>query len=156
VAKTYLAVVAPGAPAPSQGRIRAPLKRVSQGRAARMEIAAEDDPDAESADTGWRTLAAGPAAALVELRPHTGRMHQLRVHMAALARPIAGDARYGGVLAVGGEPVPRLMLHAWRLRFPAPGGGERQVEAPVPTDFERLVRRLGLEAGLPAEVGAAG
>ena len=48
-----------------------------------MRSCAADHPDAESAVTGYRTLAAGDGAALVELRPHTGRMHQLRVHLAS-------------------------------------------------------------------------
>jgi tRNA pseudouridine32 synthase/23S rRNA pseudouridine746 synthase len=93
VKKTYLAVVAPGAPSPPQGRIETALRRVSQGREVSMQPAEEGDPDAESASTGYRTLAANAEAALVELRPHTGRMHQLRAHMAAIGRPIAGDAR---------------------------------------------------------------
>jgi RluA family pseudouridine synthase len=149
VGKTYLALVAPGAPEPPAGRNRTPLRRFSIGRDVRMEAASPDDPAAETADTGWRTLAAGEGAALVELRPHTGRMHQLRVHMAALGRPIVGDARYGGALVVGGAAAPRLMLHAWRIKVPLPAGGERLIEAPVPSDFAALAGALGLESALP-------
>jgi tRNA pseudouridine32 synthase/23S rRNA pseudouridine746 synthase len=71
-------------------------------------------------------------------------MHQLRVHLAHLGRPIAGDARYGGALVVGGHPVPRLMLHATALRFPHPSGGEKRVEAPVPPDMAALIVALKL------------
>ena len=85
-------------------------------------------------------------AALVELRPHTGRMHQLRVHMAALGRPIAGDSRYGGALTLGGAAAPRLMLHARALTFPHPDGGERTVAAPAPADMAAVLQRLGLAA----------
>ena len=106
VKKTYLAIVAPGSPSPADGRIETPLRRVSQGREAYMRACEPDHPDAESAVTGYRTLAANADAALVELRPHTGRMHQLRVHMAGLGRPIAGDARYGGALVLGGAGIP--------------------------------------------------
>ena len=144
VKKTYLAIVAPGAPAPPDGRIETPLRRVSQGREAYMRESQADHPDAESAVTGYRTLSATPEAALVELRPHTGRMHQLRVHMASIGRPIAGDARYGGALVLGGAAVPRLMLHAAALEFPHPAGGARRVEAPLPEDFTALMERLGL------------
>jgi tRNA pseudouridine32 synthase/23S rRNA pseudouridine746 synthase len=151
VKKTYVALVAPGAPSPPNGRIEAPLRRVSQGREVHMEVCAADDPDAESADTGYRTLAASDEAAFVELRPHTGRMHQLRVHMASVGRPIAGDARYGGALVLAGAPAPRLLLHAWRLRVPTPGGGEAAFEAPIPVDLQALAARLDLD--LPA--GAA-
>ena len=71
-------------------------------------------------------------------------MHQLRAHMAAIGRPIAGDARYGGALVLAGAPVPRLMLHARALEFPHPAGGTRRIEAPVPDDLVALTRRLGL------------
>jgi tRNA pseudouridine32 synthase/23S rRNA pseudouridine746 synthase len=144
VKKTYVAIVAPGAPSPPQGRIGLSLRRVSQGREVHMAPCAADHPDAESADTGYRTLAVGEEAALVELRPHTGRMHQLRAHMAAIGRPIAGDARYGGALVLAGAPVPRLMLHAAAIEFPHPAGGTRMIAAPTPDDLRALARRLGL------------
>jgi RluA family pseudouridine synthase len=150
VRKTYLAIVSPGAPTPRDGRIEAPLRRVSIGREAHMETCAADHPDAESAATGYRTLAIGEEAALVELRPQTGRMHQLRAHMASVGRPIAGDSRYGGALMLGGAAVPRLMLHARSLRFPHPDGGERTIAAPVPADMAALIERLGLGAAEPA------
>ncbi|MDQ0462781.1 tRNA pseudouridine32 synthase/23S rRNA pseudouridine746 synthase [Caulobacter ginsengisoli] len=136
--KTYLAIVAPGAPQPAKGLIELPLRREMQGREAYMKTCAADHPDAELARTRYRTLAANDEAALVELSPETGRMHQLRVHMASLGRPIAGDVRYGGALTLGGRPVPRLMLHAAALTFPHPDGQEMRVEAPPPADFEGL------------------
>jgi tRNA pseudouridine32 synthase/23S rRNA pseudouridine746 synthase len=153
VKKTYLAMVAPGAPSPRDGRVEATLRRVEIGREVHMETCAADHPDAESAVTGYRTLAAGDEAALMELRPHTGRMHQLRVHMAALGRPIAGDSRYGGALVLGGAAVPRLMLHARSLTFPHPEGGERTIEAPVPADVAAMLERLGLAAPALAVAG---
>jgi RluA family pseudouridine synthase len=153
VRKAYLAVVAPGAPSPREGRIETPLRRVEIGREAHMEVCAADHPDAASAVTGYRTLAANEEAALVELRPRTGRMHQLRVHMASVGRPIAGDVRYGGALVLAGAAVPRLMLHARALTFPHPGGGERAVEAPIPDDMAELLARLGLQAPALAAAG---
>jgi RluA family pseudouridine synthase len=146
VAKTYLAVVAPGAPSPRDGRIETALRRVSQGREVHMATCAADHLDAESASTGYRTLAANEEAALVELRPHTGRMHQLRAHLASIGRPIAGDTRYGGALTLAGGAAPRLMLHARAIRFPHPSGGERTLEAPIPADLLALLVRLGLPA----------
>lgn len=142
--KTYQAVVAPGAPEPRAGTIEAALRRETIGREAYMRVCAADHADAEAAKTRYRTLAANPEAALVELSPETGRMHQLRVHLAHLSRPIAGDARYGGALALGGEAVPRLMLHAAALEFPHPAGGTKRIEAPVPADMAGLLARLGL------------
>jgi tRNA pseudouridine32 synthase/23S rRNA pseudouridine746 synthase len=144
-AKTYRAIVAPGAPEPPQGLIETPLRREEIGREAYIRVCAPDHPKAEAARTRYRTLKAGSAAALVELEPETGRMHQLRVHLASIGRPIAGDARYGGALAVAGQAVPRLMLHAASLAFPRPGGGEMRLEAPVPGDMAALIGALGLD-----------
>lgn len=142
--KTYLTVVAPGAPEPAQGEVTATLRRAEQGREAYTEVCAPDHPDAQAALTRYRTLAAAGGAALVEARPETGRMHQIRVHLAHLGRPIAGDPRYGGALMLGGAPAPRLMLHASALEFPHPGGGRMRLSAPPPADFAGLCERLGL------------
>jgi hypothetical protein len=119
---------------PKGGVIDSPLRRESIGREAYMRISAPDHPDAETARTRYRTLAATPEAALMELSPETGRMHQLRVHMASLGRPIVGDVRYGGALTVGGHPVPRLMLHAETLGLHHPRSGA-WVEFTAPCPF---------------------
>lgn len=143
--KTYLAIVTPGAPEPAGGVIEHALRREEIGRESYMRIATAEEPGAETALTRYRTLARGATAALVECSPQTGRMHQIRVHLASLGRPIAGDARYGGALAVGGVAVPRLMLHAARLSFPHPAGGTTTIEAPMPADMIALSASLGLE-----------
>jgi tRNA pseudouridine32 synthase/23S rRNA pseudouridine746 synthase len=140
--KTYRAIVAPGPPDPASGVIETPLRRDEQGREAYMRVCAADHPDAESAKTTYRTVMHNSSAALLELEPHTGRMHQLRVHLASIGRPIAGDARYGGALVLAGEPVPRLMLHAQALAFPHPDGGFKRIEAEPPEDFQRLSQAL--------------
>lgn len=142
--KTYLAIVTPGAPEPKGGVIDLPLRRDEQGREAYMRVCPPDHPDAEASRSRYRTLAAVSGAALLELDPETGRMHQLRVHLAAIERPIAGDARYGGALLVNGHPVPRLMLHARALSFPHPAGGTTRLEAPPPADMADLITKLGL------------
>lgn len=144
MAKTYLAIVTPGAPEPKQGVIDQPLRRDEQGREAYMRPCAADHADAELAVSRYRTRAEAPGAALLELNPQTGRMHQLRVHLASIGRPIAGDARYGGALVVGGQAVPRLMLHATALKFPHPSGGEKRLEAAPPQDMADLIATLGL------------
>ena len=155
VFKTYLAIVAPGAPSPRDGRIEAPLRRVSQGREVHMAPCEADHPDAESASTGYRTLAASEEAALVELRPHTGRMHQLRAHLASIGRPIAGT-RYGGARWCWRyAPVVRLMLHAQRVRFPHPSGGEKAIEAPIPADMRATIARLVLSEPPPSAIAIA-
>jgi len=70
---------------------------------------------------------------LIEARPITGKMHQIRRHAAENAFPIVGDTKYGG------EPAPRLMLHAHKLTFEHPTKGEKMtMEASVPVAFEEL------------------
>jgi RluA family pseudouridine synthase len=140
--KTYRAIVAPGPPDPPHGRIVHALRREELGREAYMRACPDDHPDAEAAETRYRTLDQATGAALLELEPLTGRMHQIRVHLAAIGRPIAGDARYGGALVLAGRPVPRLMLHALALRFPHPAGGERRLEAPVAADMAEMAGYL--------------
>jgi tRNA pseudouridine32 synthase/23S rRNA pseudouridine746 synthase len=142
--KTYLAIVTPGAPEPKGGTIDLPLRRDEQGREAYMRVCAADHPDAETAVSRYRTRKAVEGAALLELDPQTGRMHQLRVHLAAIGRPIAGDPRYGGSLVVNGHAVPRLMLHATALGFPHPAGGTKRLEAPPPQDMAQMIATLGL------------
>lgn len=141
--KIYLALVA-AAPEPRSGTIDAPLLRQEIGRESYMRVAAADAPGAQPSLSRYRTLAASDEGALVELEPRTGRMHQLRVHMASIGRPLVGDARYGGALTFAGRPAPRLMLHAARLTFPHPDGGRLTVEAPLPADFAALAEAAGL------------
>ena len=132
--------------------IDSPLRRESIGREAYMRVCEPDHPDAETARSRYRTLTSNGVAALVELSPDTGRMHQLRVHMGSIGRPLAGDSRYGGALMLGGVAVPRLMLHAARLTFPHPLGGERKIAAPLPSDFKAML--AALELSLPEQPGS--
>ncbi len=147
--KTYIALVGDGAPRTEdgdlvEGLIDTPLRREEIGREAYMRACTIDHLAAESALTRWRTLASAPGVALLELKPETGRMHQLRVHLASVGRPILGDPRYGGALAVGGAAIPRLMLHAAELGFPHPNGGVMRLRASPPEDFAATAAALGL------------
>ena len=155
IRKTYLAVVA-SAPEPRQGAIDYPLRREEIGRESYMRICEPDHPDAELARTLYRTLAHNNDSAVLELRPQTGRMHQIRVHLAAIGRPIAGDVRYGGPLVMAGQPAARLMLHASRLEFPHPAGGAMVLEAPPPSDFMDLMAGLGLTWNTDAKAAIVG
>lgn len=146
--KTYLAIVCGGAPQPPEGEIVFALKKASRRGLDIMETS----PDGQTAITRYRTLAAGPEAALLRLRPETGRMHQLRAHLAAIGRPIAGDGKYGGLFSLAGVAIPRLMLHAAALEIPHPGGGRRRFSAPLPIDFVEALKNLGLGEALGAEV----
>lgn len=139
--KTYLAVVCGGAPERPEGEIDLALKKSSRRGLDIMEVAG----DGQASLTRYRTLAATGEAALLELSPETGRMHQLRAHLAAIGRPIAGDGKYGGLYRIGGTEIPRLLLHAAALDVPYPDGGRRTFVAPPPPEFQGVVRSLGLE-----------
>jgi 23S rRNA pseudouridine1911/1915/1917 synthase len=81
---------------------------------------------------GWRALAHGPAATLVEVRPRTGFLHQIRATFAFLGHPVWGDRVYGGE-----RDVARQMLHASQIAFE-----EIEAASPDPPDFGATVRRL--------------
>ena len=66
-------------------------------------------------------------ATLIEANIHTGRTHQIRIHMKSIERPVAGDRRYGSIM-----PAPRMLLHAWKLAHAYFGD---ELIAPVPADF---------------------
>jgi 23S rRNA pseudouridine955/2504/2580 synthase len=141
VKKTYLAIVCGGAPDPAEGQVDKALQKVSRRGLDMMEVAASG----QTARTRYRTLSASGTAALVKLEPETGRMHQLRVHLAAIGRPIAADGKYGGLFTLGEVAIPSLMLHAAALEIPHPEGGRRRFEAPLPPAFQETLRSLGLE-----------
>jgi 23S rRNA pseudouridine1911/1915/1917 synthase len=138
VGKTYLALCA-RAPVPRDGRVDAPLGK-DPLRPGRRCVRAGGDPAA----TTYATLREGASGcALVEARPETGRTHQLRVHLAHLGAPLAGDARYGGPRRVGDVEVARVMLHAARLALAHPATGAPLVfAAPLPADFGAAVEAL--------------
>lgn len=97
-----------------------------------------------SAHTDYCVQKQWPHAALVECHLHTGRTHQIRVHLAHLGHPILGDTLYGRAWHVEGLPSPeRQLLHAARLGFTHPATGKSvEFSAPLPEDFQTLIRAL--------------
>jgi tRNA pseudouridine32 synthase / 23S rRNA pseudouridine746 synthase len=91
VRKIYWAVVR-GAIACDAGTVSAPLRRATDPQGWRMVV---DFAAGQSARTDWRVLGRTPELTWLEMRPRTGRTHQLRVHCMALGTPILGDERYG-------------------------------------------------------------
>ena len=145
-AKTYLAIVANQAALPDTVTVKAALRREEIGREAWSRVCEDDHADALAAETRFEVLSRAGDAALVRCSPHTGRMHQIRVHLQHLGCPIAGDVRYGGALTLEGHRVPRLMLHALTLTFPHPAGGQRTLSAPLAEDMAILANALELHA----------
>ena len=129
--KTYWAVLR-GTPAADEGIIEAPLRKVSSAaRGWRMEV----HPAGQPAVTHWRVLGRGDGMAWVELRPRTGRTHQLRVHCAAQGWPILGDPLYGQATPGGLHLLARAI--ALPLETPV------TATAPVPPHMTDALRACG-------------
>ncbi len=131
VKKTYVAVVN-GALMPSEAIIDMPIERNPKAPAT-FRVGAQG----KTAKTIYKTLESSEVYSLVQLKPETGRTHQLRVHLAHQHHPIVGDTMYGG------EAADRLYLHARQLEITIPKGHERKIfDSPLPTEFEELVRGI--------------
>ncbi|WP_284360209.1 RluA family pseudouridine synthase [Candidatus Phycosocius spiralis] len=145
LSKRYLALVA-GEVAETRGEIALPLVKINSGGLDLMRPARENDQDPQAARTDYRVLAKSVAASLIEAAPHTGRMHQIRVHMAAFGHAILGDTKYGGLMVAGGKPCPRLMLHAFALDFTHPDtGAPMHLSVAPPSDLIEMAQHLGLD-----------
>jgi len=127
VEKTYLGVVA-GTELEGGGRVEQWL--VKDAEANRVHVVTEGDEGARQAITEWRVLERRDDLTLLELRPKTGRPHQLRLACKSLAAPLQGDLKYGAP-----DPLPdkSIALHAAHLAFDHPTRGERlELSAPLP------------------------
>jgi len=132
LSRTYQAI-AVGVPAQPAGVLEGPIGRHPRDRK-RMAVVA----GGRSARTRYQVLERLRGHSLLRLDLETGRTHQIRVHLAALGHPVAGDRDYGG-----GRAAPRPMLHAWRLRLLHPRTGEEMsFEAAPPADFEAFLDSL--------------
>jgi 23S rRNA pseudouridine1911/1915/1917 synthase len=137
VQKIYWAIVA-GRPSPAQGVIQKPIAEVVGAR--KKAVLARDG---KPAITAYRVLHSAATVSLIEARPKTGRLHQIRVHMASLGYPVAGEDTYTGPSAT--PKVPRLCLHAAYLSFIHPVTGKRMaVTSPWPKDLLTTLKRFGL------------
>jgi 23S rRNA pseudouridine1911/1915/1917 synthase len=133
--KIYLALVA-GILRKKTGIIDKAIARHPVHRQ-RMSIARRQG---RSAKTEYRVIRSGADISLVECTLHSGRTHQIRVHLHHLGHPVLGDKLYGGKRA---GDYPRQMLHAWKLAFRHPrSGDEMSFEAPVPSDFGSAMRQI--------------
>jgi len=93
-----------------------------------------------AAKTEYRVVSSSNEMSLVECKLHSGRTHQIRVHLHHLGHPVLGDKVYGARFA---KTFPRQMLHAWKLGFEHPRSGERKnFEAPLPQDFQSALNSL--------------
>ena len=161
IGKLYLAV-AEGRPDPPEGLIDRPIGPDPDSSVA---VRRKVRPDGDPARTSYRVLASGGGLSLLELRPETGRLHQIRVHLASIGHPLVGDKIYGPDEALyldfvkrgwSAEHERRLglrrhALHAAELFFTHPAtGGKLRLRAPLPADLESLLRERIGAAAIPA------
>jgi len=166
IQKEYLALVA-GRVKEEHGVIDVPLGRLGISESnpiwLRQGVILPDDAEGRrgaAARTEFWRVAASDEATLLRLRAHTGRLHQLRVHLAHIGHPVMGDKIYGPdpelylkFIESGWTEehqrrllLPRHALHASRLSFRW-GGEEREFVVPLPEDIAALARRLGVDSG---------
>ncbi|MBQ8996420.1 RluA family pseudouridine synthase [Candidatus Saccharibacteria bacterium] len=127
VHKTYLAIVE-GHPRLPEAKIELPI-----ARNLKHPTTFQVDPNGKPAETYYRVLKSNDKYSLLELKPITGRTHQLRVHLKYIGTPILGDRVYGK------SPASRLFLHAQSLEITIPVSDRRTFEAPVPPEFDDVL-----------------
>ncbi len=146
--KLYLAVTE-GIPKPAKDSV---FTHIGRHPVNRQKMAVVNPPGGKTAITDYEILATDAATrtALVLCHLHTGRTHQIRVHMHHKGTPLVGDPIYGKASPVSAQ-AGRLMLHAWRLAFEHPISGKRvNFEAPIPDEFGHWLEGTRLpDAGEP-------
>jgi len=139
VDKRYLALAR--GPLADEGEIDVPLRHHPR-HPDRVEPALPGDEDAREASSEFKVLSRQGDLSLVEVRIHTGVLHQVRAHLAAIGAPIVGDSLYGGPAEEG---LTRFFLHASRLELQHPRTGVPiRVESPLPDELKQVLERHGL------------
>lgn len=137
IKKRYWAIVS-GVPKPAQAVLQKPIAEVVGARK-RAVIRRDGKPSI----TAYKVLETRGGVSLIEARPKTGRLHQIRVHMADIGCPVLGDAMYAGSQAI--PDVVRLCLHAAELSFVHPETMQRiTVRSEWPKDLRKTLSRFGL------------
>lgn len=137
VNKVYIALVQ-GVMKKNRGEIDLPIGRDTKDRKKFSSRTVKP----KHAKTIFRVLKRFKDATLLELKPETGRTHQLRVHLSHLNHPVAGDSFYGGrgYSKIGGVKIERLMLHAMKLGITHPVTGKyMEFEPPLPAGIKKII-----------------
>lgn len=134
VHKTYLALVE-GHPKRDQALIDLPIGRSKSAPVKRAVVQ-----DGKSAQTEYKVISEYEHYSLLELKPRTGRTHQIRVHMAFIGHPVVGDVLYGRSNRLG---MSRHFLHAAGLEFKSPSNQVVQLTLPLPAELQVVLDSLG-------------
>ena len=152
VEKQYLTIVA-GIPSPPQAIIDAPIGRHHDDR---IRMSVHRATHRRQARTTYRTLDVAAECALLQCTLHTGRTHQIRVHLSTIGHPVLGDHTYVSPLSQKLSAhfgAMSIALHAWTLGFSSPAGNAVRVTCPLPESFRAVALAIGFR--LPDEKGAA-
>ena len=139
IKKYYLALIH-GRPKELKGIIISPLGRIGMKRT--TKITGKRLIDKKEAETEYRTVRNFSGFTLLELKPLTGRTHQLRVHLNSIGHPVAGDPVYGFKKLTPPPKLNRLFLHAYKLEFIAPNGKALTLETDLPEELQKVLNML--------------
>ncbi len=147
IEKEYITLVH-GIPEKMHDIINAPIERASTH--VKMKVGS-----GKEAVTGYRILATNEQngensgvdkMALLRVKLHTGRTHQIRVHMAHIGHPVVGDQLYGGNFKKADtQLINRQFLHAAQLKFKLPDGTLLDLQAPLPKDLQEVLKKVNID-----------
>jgi len=142
VEKMYIAVVH-GIVSKDEGAVSFPIGRSRRTPTRQAVFSGNAVPSsAREALTQYRVLKRYHDATLLEVAPKTGRMHQIRVHCAAIGHPVLGDTTYGSKRKKSADEPVRQLLHAKKLSFIDPNGDKKVFMAPIPRDIKQYIGSL--------------
>ena len=135
------------------GTIEKPIGRVASS--VRRSTAAQKMKNLKEARTDYRVIwnwhNGGPGFALLEVYPKTGRTNQIRVHLASIGHPVAGDKVYGSKKMSSPFDSDRMFLHAYLLELPLREGEVMRLEADLPEDLKKALNNFGAPSPLDTE-----
>lgn len=145
VSKFYLALVS-GVPSPAAAKIDAPIGRHTSMR---TKMSVHQASAMREATTTYHVLGSAQSISLLSCELHTGRTHQIRVHLQSIGHPVLGDPTYANGTSKSRSAklkIDFLCLHAWKIGFVSPNGKKVTVTCPPPKNFLKVLKKLKIAA----------